>query len=405
MLAAPPAPPRSRRPRRLSGCADSAAKCIRPKIIACAREVRVDPANEPDVELHERRPELDDVTHVRGSRPGVVDGDADGGPHPADRRPERGVVRDRHVLGDLEDEWPVRTAEERRRAASSVVTSVGDTFRLSQRAARQSGRRQGSRRRASPAPARSRARRRVPPRIRLREPSRWRSGSAPHSRRAHRSPGRRLAGRRAGSAAVRMVSRDPVPDTADLGQLHDGRADERAGEARELERSPAASRSGLRDGVGRRVDRHAENADQSVIVDDRRMRDGRDAELGRTAGRTGARDAGSRVPPTAPCSASARMARPIRGNAACANDRDPVCADEGQRHRRTLGREVVDVGRVAMPGRHTTCRQIASAVAAVEEPGHRRSARVRAIIARSRVARSWLTSSARSRVTSRFTAT
>jgi hypothetical protein len=73
--------------------------------------VVVDLANEPDVELNEVWPELEDVTEAGKAGAGIIHGDAYPGSQALDRSPEGAVVLDRDMLGDLEDDRTDRAAE------------------------------------------------------------------------------------------------------------------------------------------------------------------------------------------------------------------------------------------------------------------------------------------------------
>ena len=86
-----------------------------------AQLVGVDPANEADVHLRERRLELEDVAHAGKAGARVVNRTVDVAER-IDREPDRAVVRDRHVLGDLEDDVPVR-----RQCAPEAIVAVSTT--------------------------------------------------------------------------------------------------------------------------------------------------------------------------------------------------------------------------------------------------------------------------------------
>ena len=75
-------------------------------------QVRVDPAHEPDVELHERRAKLNDMPEIGDAGPGVVDRNAHLGTEKVDRGAERFVVGDDHVLGHLQHERSVGRLQE-----------------------------------------------------------------------------------------------------------------------------------------------------------------------------------------------------------------------------------------------------------------------------------------------------
>jgi hypothetical protein len=77
-----------------------------------APQVRIDPPDEADVELHEVRSQVDDVSEVGDPRPRVVDREADVAAELPDRRAQGVVVPDVLVLGDLEDERPLRRPED-----------------------------------------------------------------------------------------------------------------------------------------------------------------------------------------------------------------------------------------------------------------------------------------------------
>ncbi len=68
------------------------------------RGIAVDAPNEGDVELHESRIELKYVSQAGETGAGIVDGEAHGAAKAGDARPERRVVLDDGVLGDLEDD-------------------------------------------------------------------------------------------------------------------------------------------------------------------------------------------------------------------------------------------------------------------------------------------------------------
>jgi hypothetical protein len=77
-----------------------------------APQVRIDPPDEADVELREVRSQVDDVSEVGDPRPRVVDREADVAAELPDRRAQGVVVPDVLVLGDLEDERPLRRPED-----------------------------------------------------------------------------------------------------------------------------------------------------------------------------------------------------------------------------------------------------------------------------------------------------
>ena len=64
--------------------------------------VAVDPADDPAVQLHDVRPELDEVAQARESRAGVVDGERHAGTQRLDREAQPLVVVDGQVLGELD---------------------------------------------------------------------------------------------------------------------------------------------------------------------------------------------------------------------------------------------------------------------------------------------------------------
>jgi hypothetical protein len=69
-------------------------------------EIGIHAAHEADVDLHELWPELDEVIEVRDAGTGIVDREAETRAERHEGRPERRVVLDRVVLGDLEDDRP-----------------------------------------------------------------------------------------------------------------------------------------------------------------------------------------------------------------------------------------------------------------------------------------------------------
>ena len=73
------------------------------------RGISVDTPDQRDVELHERRIELKDVPQAGEASSSIVDGQAHGSAKPRDAPPERFVVPDDGMLGDLQDEslWHV----------------------------------------------------------------------------------------------------------------------------------------------------------------------------------------------------------------------------------------------------------------------------------------------------------
>ena len=76
-------------------------------------EVGVHAAHEADVDLHELWPELDKVAEVRDAGTGIVDRQAEARAERHERRPERPVVVDGVVLGDLQDDRPGPICQDR----------------------------------------------------------------------------------------------------------------------------------------------------------------------------------------------------------------------------------------------------------------------------------------------------
>ena len=89
----------------------AASEVAQPTIIDWRASSESRPADEPAVQLHERRPELQDV--AQAGKPGsrIVDGEPDARAEPGDARRGRPRSRDhRRVLRHLEDQRPVATA-------------------------------------------------------------------------------------------------------------------------------------------------------------------------------------------------------------------------------------------------------------------------------------------------------
>src|SRR5664280_933761 len=95
---------------RLHAFGDEMESAPQREVVETGREclpklVCLDAANEANVELRERRPQLEDVTKARIAGASVIDSDAHVAELP-DRLAERRIVVDRDMLGQLEDESP-----------------------------------------------------------------------------------------------------------------------------------------------------------------------------------------------------------------------------------------------------------------------------------------------------------
>ena len=80
------------------------AKYTSPDTSAWRTVVALDPAHDAEVQLHERRPELEDVAEAGVPRARIVDGESNAAAIGREGTPQPLVVLDPGVLGELEDD-------------------------------------------------------------------------------------------------------------------------------------------------------------------------------------------------------------------------------------------------------------------------------------------------------------